>query len=390
MAKPIKEKTSTGATKFKQQVFVAGFKRVTRTFDDKAAALAWAAETEKKLREEKKRGGTRTDFARRTLGDNIASYLADPGLQAKRYFPDVQRQLLWWRDHFGQRRAMEFGSVQIEEGRNALLRALQKRRRDFLVRMSHKQATDKKVAGDAQLSAPGANEIDRKTGFATANRYLRALSGCVNWSREVRLLAADYQWPSGLMLAEPKHREKFLSDGELKALLNAARMHSAQMFAALQVAVGTGMRQGEQLRLVWGDIDFENSQITIRLTKIDKPRVVHMISPVANALKVLRDGGDVMPLPSRGVFLNDAGQPMHNYELQAKWRRLRKAAKLPGFRWHDLRHSAASVLAQAGATLAEIGNILGHQNVATTARYAHLVSGKPIAAHAALEKKLRG
>jgi site-specific recombinase XerD len=59
-------------------------------------------------------------------------------------------------------------------------------------------------------------------------------------------------------------------------------------------------------------------------------------------------------------------------------------------RWHDLRHSSASFLVQNGATLAEVANQLGHRNVATTARYAHLVEGaKPTGADK-LNEKLSG
>jgi integrase len=62
---------------------------------------------------------------------------------------------------------------------------------------------------------------------------------------------------------------------------------------------------------------------------------------------------------------------------------------LRNFRWHDFRHSCASFLAQNGASLLEIGHMLGHRTKATTLRYAHLVDAKPITGHAGLEAKLR-
>lgn len=76
--------------------------------------------------------------------------------------------------------------------------------------------------------------------------------------------------------------------------------------------------------------------------------------------------------------------------LAARWERIRSAANLSDFRWHDLRHSCASFLAQKGATLVEIGSVLGHKIPSVTFRYAHRVQGNPVTGHAALDAKLRG
>jgi site-specific recombinase XerD len=62
---------------------------------------------------------------------------------------------------------------------------------------------------------------------------------------------------------------------------------------------------------------------------------------------------------------------------------------LRDFRWHDLRHSCASFLAQQGATLLEIASVLGHRSTVVTRRYAHLVQGAPVTGHAALNEKLQ-
>jgi site-specific recombinase XerD len=72
------------------------------------------------------------------------------------------------------------------------------------------------------------------------------------------------------------------------------------------------------------------------------------------------------------------------------WRETRAAAGLRDFHWHDLRHCCASFLAQNGATLLEIGHVLGHRDLATTLRYSHLVQSKPVTGHAGLDAKLWG
>jgi site-specific recombinase XerD len=71
-----------------------------------------------------------------------------------------------------------------------------------------------------------------------------------------------------------------------------------------------------------------------------------------------------------------------------RWRVVRAAAKLKDFRWHDLRHSCASFLASKGANLLQIGSVLGHKSVATTARYSNLVQGEPLKQHEVFEEIL--
>jgi site-specific recombinase XerD len=89
------------------------------------------------------------------------------------------------------------------------------------------------------------------------------------------------------------------------------------------------------------------------------------------------------------VIADDMGQPVTKEWLEYRWRLIRAAAGLHDFRWHDMRHSCASFLAQQGATLLEIGSVLGHRSPSVTQRYAHLVQGAPVTGHAQLDKKLQ-
>jgi integrase len=89
-------------------------------------------------------------------------------------------------------------------------------------------------------------------------------------------------------------------------------------------------------------------------------------------------------------FVNAAGKPLKKSWLEVRWRKVRDAAGLEDFHWHDLRHSCASFLAQKGASLLEIGSVLGHKSPSMTMRYAHLVQGAPVRGHAELDALLRG
>lgn len=160
------------------------------------------------------------------------------------------------------------------------------------------------------------------------------------------------------------------------------------MFAGVVVSVATGLRLGELIRLDWSDIDLARQVLKVRVTKTDRPRTVHLTASACAALKALQ--GEKVRAIAGPVFTMNDGTRLHKSTLQARWKNVRAAAGLQDFHWHDLRHSCASFLAQQGANLFEIGSVLGHRSPSMTQRYSHLVQGAPLAAHAALDQKLRG
>lgn len=146
---------------------------------------------------------------------------------------------------------------------------------------------------------------------------------------------------------------------------------------------------GELLRLEWKDLDLDKGTLTVHISKNTKRRLVHLNAPAIAALKNLRRSGVVGP---RWVFVKEqgkeAGQQADKFYLSFRWQHVRKAAGLRDFRWHDLRHSCASYLAQNGASLLEIGSMLGHSSPAITAKYAHMVAGAPVTGSDKLAAKL--
>jgi integrase len=361
MATINEHKNSDGTRSYIAQVRVRPFKPSSKTLHERdfpsrkearASALAWAKQLEEQLRQQRVRGAVRSDVAALKFAELVKEYLADPRTKALSTYSERERQMGWWVEHYGALRALEFPSPTIiRDGRERLL-------------AKHPSAS-------------------------TANRYLAAARHCVNFARGSGLLPPGVVWPPRLMLTEAKHREHFLSDAELARALSAAREHSTLMHAAVMFAIGVGCRQGELLRVRWGDIDEASATVAIRVSKTDTSRRAHLPPAVLQALKEWR-GEKVRPLPSRPVFAHPDGKPLANHYLIARWEKIREAAKLPDTRWHDLRHASASFLIQGGATLAEVAHQLGHKHVATSKRYAHLVPGaKPTGADK-LNEKLGG
>jgi integrase len=343
----LKRRNRDGSTSYLAQVRVRPFKPVSRTFATLAEARDWKDAQTRELKKHGSRKSVRADVTALTLRDLIDEFRKDPQTVALRSFGTLAPLLDWWATEYAGVKVMQLGVLTLREARDRL--------------------------------APGRAP-------ATVNRYLSALRSCWNWGRAAGLVPADHVWPPRLLLPEPKGRTRSLSDAELAALLDAAKQESPTMHAAVVVSLATGVRQSELLRLQWSDVDLDRNTLRVQLSKNGETRAVYLPSA---AVAVLRELKRAPVVHAKHVFLRADGSPMDKTALEYRWRRcVRPLAGLADFRWHDLRHSCASFLAASGASLLEIGHVLGHRSPSVTQRYAHLVAGKPVTGHALLDAKL--
>ena len=138
----------------------------------------------------------------------------------------------------------------------------------------------------------------------------------------------------------------------------------------LNVALDTGMRKGEQYGLKWTDVDFDQRVITLRDTKNGESRLVYMIDDVVAAFEQLRE----LNLDRR-AGRNDAapvGLAFAIGDNKKWWAQGLKDAKIEKVRWHDMRHTFCSRLAQKGVGLKVIQEAAGHKTISMSARYAHM------------------
>lgn len=158
-----------------------------------------------------------------------------------------------------------------------------------------------------------------------------------------------------------------MSEAERDGLLRACKAsREARLYPLVVVAVSTGARQGELLGLRWRDVDLARGLAVVHETKNQERRTL----PLAGvALQVLKDLARVRRLDTDLVFANRRGQAVFP---RAAWEAALRRAGIEDFRFHDLRHTAASYLAMSGATLTEIAAVLGHKTLAMVKRYAHL------------------
>ena len=167
-------------------------------------------------------------------------------------------------------------------------------------------------------------------------------------------------------LADNNHKERYLSREEITRLLTELKnCKSDAVPDVIEFLILTGARKGEAMHMKWVDVDFERKIWTVPLSKSGKPRYIPL-SGAAMAVLERRNGNE-----SDYVFPNQkTGRPISGFHNT--WDRIRIKAGIPDVRIHDLRHNFASLLINNGRSLYEVQKLLGHADISTTQRYAHL------------------
>lgn len=170
-------------------------------------------------------------------------------------------------------------------------------------------------------------------------------------------------------------RERFLTKEEAKRLLDAVdRSPNPQLWAIVRLLLLTGARRGELLNAKWEHVDLERRVWLIPTSKTGKPRRVPLSNAAVQVLEALvRYPGCPYVVPNP-----DTLKPF--VSLKHGWDTARREAKLGDLRLHDLRHSAASFMINAGVDLFAVGRVLGHADHKSTMRYSHLANETLMAA----------
>ncbi len=204
---------------------------------------------------------------------------------------------------------------------------------------------------------------------ATLNRYKCSLSAVFTWAKRKRLLPRGWANPCREIAAEPENNThvRFLSSDERDRLLKVCRVSAwPKLTLLVLMALTTGARRGELLGLRYRDLDVDAGTAHLATSKNGKPRVLPLTAVVIAEIR--RHG---TPHPDALVFAGKyrTTQPA---SIDTVWKTARRDARIENFRFHDLRHSCASYLAQSGASLLEIADVLGHRSLDVTKRYSHL------------------
>ena len=224
--------------------------------------------------------------------------------------------------------------------------------------------------------------IARRTSNVTANRYLFILKQL--FKEAVKIHAVQEDPVAGIpYLSEKAHeRTRFNNPQELDRLIEACQVVKARFYLPALIYLGAehGASRQEALDLKWSDIDFDfqGSGLITFYRRKNKTRRTHFLMPrTKEALLAWRKHQDWMRhrkkikhVSSDFVFCRLNGTPIQR--IDTAWRKVRKAAGIEDFHFHDLRHTYCSSLLLSGSDLKDVKDMIGHKDLAMTDRYSHL------------------
>jgi integrase len=358
MATVQKRKNDDGTTSYRVMIRLKGHPTATATFTRLTDAREWGAKTESDMKAGRYFGASKL----KTLNDLCDKYRMAASQRLKSW-DEVARRLDWWKAQAGNEMLDAITPARIAEWRDELL------------------ATPKTYGGG-------------KRSGADVNRTIAALSSAM--THAVKELGWIERNPCERVTKQKEAggRIRFLSDEELPVLLDAVRTSThPDLLPAVLLALTTGARQGEILGLRWSQIDFKRRTITLHQgeTKNNAGRALPLSGEI---VELLQDRNKIRKIDDDRVFPPADG--VKELGLREPWKATLVAAGIDvrqatrsgrhinadkgraasvmtsDFRWHDLRHTAASYLTMAGVSAIEVARVLGHKTLAMSLRYSHL------------------
>lgn len=334
-----------GRKSYQAQVRIQGHPPQSKTFARRTDAKEWASlvETEIKTGMHLRRSAAGKHTAREMLEKYRDEKLDQKSGNGK----DYRTHIAWWLEEIGGYALSEVTTARITQSITKL---------------------KKSVTRNGKPPAP-----------ATVLRYLMTLSHVFTVARK------EWGWIEVSPVdnvQRPKvknERTRYLTDDERATLLDECRKsENKDLYLVVVLAIATGMRKGEILGIKWQDIHTSTEQnftrVHLPVTKNGTARSVLLSDQPLELLRereaeVTQTNDGKRPI---GLVFPSKVNPQAPIDLRKPWVSALKSAKIPEFRFHDLRHTAASYLALDGASLLSISKVLGHKSTKMTERYAHL------------------
>ena len=335
MAQIIERLRKNGKKAFLVRIRMKGHPEAAASFERLTDARIWASTTETEMREGRY---IKTNEAQKhSLSDLVERYIREVLPGKPNVSNDYAFQLEWWKTQIGNVLLSELTPVLISENRDLLSKKITSRK----TQISH----------------------------ATVNRYLAALSTAISTAINEWGWMEDNILRKVSKLKEPRGRVRYFSDEERERFLLACKeSHNSDLYVAVILALSTGGRKNEIWGLSWKDVDLKNGFITFEETKNDEPRSVPL---QGHALELMLKRSKVPRIDTDLVFPSRVDQQKH-FDFRRPFQIALKTAQIEDFRWHDLRHCAASYLVMAGVDMRTVAEILGHKTLQMTQRYTHL------------------
>lgn len=346
----IEKRERQKGTVYQVDIRIAGYPRQKKTFKRLTDARAWAAKTESEIKSGQFRPLNRNS-QRKTFSDVLARYehevlphLAESTQRAS------QTYLKHWKEALGEFSLSYITSEQITK----LMKELA-------------QSTDGR-----SVQRP-TKPKSRKTQKHYRDTLEVLFKKAVSWG----WLGTSPMDGVEQITKIRNERVRYLSDEERARLLDACRKSpNQQLYPIVIFALATGARKGEILGLTTRDVDMDRKLAVFRDTKNgdtrSAPLVGHLHELLKDQLSYSHDCYEGVVDRSAPRYLFPRRDLRAPIDFRKAWENALDASGVEDFRFHDLRHSAASYLAMQGATMLEIADMLGHRTLQMVKRYSHL------------------
>lgn len=230
---------------------------------------------------------------------------------------------------------------------------------------------------DRGHASVGRKTLNGKLSGASLNRFRGLLSGVFTYGIDNGFLEKN-PVAGTKAFANGEPRVRYLLKDEEGAIRKIMRNREPDIEAEMDLALNTGLRNGEQFFLTWDLVDLDRDILTVP----DEGKTGRRFIPINSAARAALEKLYEESAGSRYVCHRPREKSKRNCR-QERFRRILARAGVLNFTWHDLRHTFASRLVMAGVEMRQVQEFMGHKSILTTMRYAHLA---PEHGKAAIEK----
>lgn len=339
MATIEERKGKDGKPQFRAKVRMRGYPPASATFSRRTDANRWVQKVETEMREG--RYFNLRAAQRHTLAEAIDRYFEYTEKSNPRRLKDLRTPLLWWKKKLGAYCLLDISRSMVSDARDGLMK-------------------ESFTRGKKQITLSNAT-INRRVGILET-LYNHAIN--------------DWEWaqtnPVATLsdLKEPPGRNRYLSDDERERLLASCKeSENPYLYTIVVLGMSSGARKNEINCIRWENVHLKEQFIVIPKTKNRQSRCIYLHAEALVQLQKLAVESDY---PNNGYIFPSKLNPSRPLCFTRAWNTALRCSKIQDFRFHDLRHTAASYLSMSGANIKDIADILGHKSLAMTHRYAHL------------------
>ena len=247
----------------------------------------------------------------------------------------------------------------------------------------------------AEIQAFYNNKVELGIGVRTVRLIHSVLHCALNHALKLGII---YRNPSDAVY-KPKAQKRemeILDEDQVRRLLIAAKGKRHE--ALYKVAITTGLRKGELLGLKWSDLDWDTQQLNVQrqIQRVPQEGLTYSQPKTAAGRRMIVLGSDTIStlkehrkrqwveIEFKGekwqnhdlIFPSSIGTPLSQSNLNRDYKQLLSEANLPDIRFHDLRHTAASLMLKQGISVKVVQERLGHSDAAMTLNvYSHVIPG---------------